>query len=398
MDEPDVVVVGAGISGLAFAWRAAGAGRRVLVLEKSPRVGGCLYSHRSDGHWFELGAHTVYNSYGGMLDIAADTGVTDALVERGEARAKFGLLRDGVITWLTPPKVLLQLSWLEVALRAPVGILRSKEGKTAAEYYSGLIGPRNFARILSPFFAAVPSQSADGFPASGPGSLFKKRPRKEDYPRSFGFEGGLQAVCDGVAAMDGVSVETGASVERIEPGRVWLAGGRSVEAGLIAVASPADVASSVLGTAYPELASAIGRVGMVEVESMGVRLARAACALPECAFVVPVGDVFFSAVTRDAFPDEKWRSFAFHFRPGTPSERKRTRIAEVLGVEPGELGEVVENRPRLPSPRVDHADVVRAIDRALTDASLAVTGNYFGGLAIEDCVQRSFQEWERVSG
>ena len=58
----------AGVSGLSYAFRAAKAGRKVLVIEReAARVGGCLHSHRlADGYWFELGAHTTYNSYGGF--------------------------------------------------------------------------------------------------------------------------------------------------------------------------------------------------------------------------------------------------------------------------------------------------------------------------------------------
>ena len=67
MASHDVLVVGGGISGLSLAWKAAQDGKRVLVLEKSARLGGCLHSERTaDGYWFELGAHTTYNSYGGL--------------------------------------------------------------------------------------------------------------------------------------------------------------------------------------------------------------------------------------------------------------------------------------------------------------------------------------------
>jgi oxygen-dependent protoporphyrinogen oxidase len=51
----------------------------------------------------------------------------------------------------------------------------------------------------------------------------------------------------------------------------------------------------------------------------------------------------------------------------------------------------------LPSPARDHAATVAAIDAAIP-AGLALTGNYFAGLAIEDCVARSKAEWARVAG
>ena len=247
----DVVVVGAGISGLSLAWKAAQDGKRVLVLEREGRVGGCLHSERTgDGYWFELGAHTTYNSYGAFLDVVVGGGVAGKIVERGPARAVFGLMREGQCRWLTPPKVLLELSWLEAAIHAPLGLLLPKKGQTVYSYYSRLLGRRNFDRVLGPFLAAVPSQRADGFPLEGPGSLFKKRPRRKEFIRSFGFDGGLQVVCDAAARTPGVTVETGVTVRTVtrqgDGFVVHAADGRSFEGAVAAVAIPPDGAAAVL--------------------------------------------------------------------------------------------------------------------------------------------------------
>src|SRR5512138_1633522 len=289
---PDVIVVGAGISGLSLAWRAAREGRQALVLERSQRVGGCFQSARTpDGFWFELGAHTTYNSYGQFLDVAVGAGVAGKIIERGPARAWFGLLRGNDAEWLTPYKVLLKLSWLEAALHFPFGVLRKKEGETMYSYYAHLIGRRNYDRLLSAFFAAVPSQKADGFPLEGPGSLFKKRTRKKEFPRSFGVDGGLQTVCDAAARLRGVTVETGVAVTAVAPRgdgfAVTTADGRSLEAPRVAVAGPLDASAAMLRAGFHELASAMSRVSTVTVDTVGVVLPRAKCWMRECAFVVP---------------------------------------------------------------------------------------------------------------
>ena len=52
----------------------------------------------------------------------------------------------------------------------------------------------------------------------------------------------------------------------------------------------------------------------------------------------------------------------------------------------------------MPAPALGHAEIVRDVDAALAGGRLAVTGNYFAGLAIEDCVLRSRAEWERIAG
>lgn len=402
MATADVIVVGGGISGLSLAWKAGQAGRRALVLEREARTGGCLDSvRRNDGYWFELGAHTVYNSYGAFLDVAVSGGVAGKIIQRGPARSSFGLLRDGRYGWLTPPKVLLELGWLEAALSFPVGIFQKKEGQTVASYYRRLIGRKNYDRVLSPFFAAVPSQSADGFPLEGAGSLFKKRPRREDFVRSFGFDGGLQLVCDAAARARGVSVETGVEVVRVARAgdgfAVSTADGRTLEAPAVAVAAPVDAAARMLRQDFPAAAAAIGKIAAVEVDSVGVVLPREKCWMPECAFLVPVGDVFFSAVTRDPFPDPRLRAFAFHFRAGLTREQRLARMSEVLRLPVSELGEPVERRRTLPSPALGHAERVAEIDRALAGGRLAITGNYFAGLAIEDCVLRSNEEWARIN-
>jgi UDP-galactopyranose mutase len=398
----DVIVVGGGISGLALAWKAASSGQRVLVLEREGRVGGCLHSHRTpDGYWFEMGAHTTYNSYGGLLDVVVGTGIAGDVVERGPARKVFGLLRGDEVRWLTPPRVLLELSWLEAAVHFPLGLARKKQGETMYSYYAGLVGRRNYDRLLSAFFAAVPSQKADGFPVEGPGSLFKKRPRRQEFPRSFGIRGGLQRVCDAVAAAPGVEVERGVTVTRV--GRagdgfvVATADGRSLTAPRCAVAVPPDQAAALLRDEFHELASAVSRVKTIDVESAGVVVPRGKTPLAECAFIVPVDDVFFSAVTRDPFPDPERRGFAFHFRPGVPREEKLARMAAVLRVPREALGEPVEARRTLPSPALGHGQIVAEVDRCVAGTRLAVTGNYFAGLAIEDCVLRSNAEWARIS-
>ena len=72
------------------------------------------------------------------------------------------------------------------------------------------------------------------------------------------------------------------------------------------------------------------------------------------------------------------------------------RAVPVKGRADAKLG-VTTRSTTLPSPTLGHDAVVAELDRGLAGTRLALTGNYFAGLAIEDCVARSKAEWTRVA-
>ena len=65
----DIVIVGSGISGMSLAYYCAMEKLNVLVVEKSDAMGGSFTTVNSNDYWLEMGAHTMYNSYGNFIDI-----------------------------------------------------------------------------------------------------------------------------------------------------------------------------------------------------------------------------------------------------------------------------------------------------------------------------------------
>jgi len=391
MTDRDVIVIGGGISGLSFAHRCAEAGLDVAVFEKTARLGGCIHSERlPSGYWFEMGAHTCYNSYGGLLQIIEKCGLKDRLTAR--AKVPFRLLKDDQLH-----SIVREINLWEALRSAPHIFTANKQGQTVQSYYSRLIGSENYRRALSPMLAAVPSQNADAFPAS---MLFKKRPRRKDVMRSFTLAGGLQTVIDAVADQSRISAETGIAVSSIAQENTTFAvttsDGRRFAAARLAIAVPPPRAAELLAEALPDLAARLAQIQTVTVRSVGVVVAGEKLTLPPVAGIVPVRDLFYSAVTRDTVPDDHYRAFAFHFRPDTPAETRIERITAVLGVERRHFEAIVERCTELPSPVLGHQQIVDDIDRLAADLPLFITGNYFAGLAIEDCVSRSFDEFDRL--
>ena len=85
--DPDVIVLGAGISGLNTAWLLEQQGLKVLVLEGRQRVGGRIMTLLDQPGYPEMGFNSMAEGYGRGIDAAQRAGVE--LVEVG-ARYRLG--------------------------------------------------------------------------------------------------------------------------------------------------------------------------------------------------------------------------------------------------------------------------------------------------------------------
>ncbi len=74
MGKHDVIVIGAGAAGLCAAAVLAKEGKKVLVLERSPFLGGRGMATNDEGYQLNLGAHLLEDSGSGMTKIMAHVG------------------------------------------------------------------------------------------------------------------------------------------------------------------------------------------------------------------------------------------------------------------------------------------------------------------------------------
>ena len=398
LGSPHLVVVGGGVAGAVLAWHAARAGRRVVVVESRPRFGGCLHSVRTaSGFWLELGAHTCYNSYGAFLEALEGCGLIGRLQPRGKPVLRF-LDGDAVAPGANLGLLLRRFDKLELLRAVPRWIGADPAGRTVREHYGRLVGRGNYERVLGPMLSAVPSQRADEFPAD---MLFKKRPRRKDVRRSFTLPDGLQTAVEALLTHERIDLLGGRAATAVTAAgdgfAVALDGGAEIEARAVALATPPGAAAALLRGVAPAAADLAARVLEVRVESVGFALPAGRSPLPYATFLIPLADVFRSVVTRDVVPDPDWRGFTLHFEPGLTRDEQVARAAAVLRVPRADLEPAGAAEHVLPAPRLGHAEIVRGIDAALAGRRLAVTGNWFGGLAIEDCALRSRAEWARLA-
>ncbi|MET0072079.1 MAG: FAD-dependent oxidoreductase [Candidatus Thiodiazotropha sp.] len=390
----DLLVVGAGISGLGMALMARRRGVQSLILEAGGHLGGAINSHRFETgegvFWAELGGHTCYNSYGNLLQLLQETGQLDSLQPKQKLR--YWLQHEGRLTSIPS-----RLNFPELLGVLPRLWMSGKEGRTVADYYGRIIGRRNFRRVLGPALDAVVCQPAADFPAD---ALFRKKPRRKEIVRSFTGPQGLQSFIEGMASQLEIRLHSPViGLERGESHYRVLLDNETIEAKSLALAVAPDIAAGILAGSMPGLAAPLQEIEMAAIESHSVLLKADRLALPPLAGIIGVADDFYSAVSRDLVPDDHYRAFTFHFRPEVLDETGRLgRICQVLGVDPDAIESQVSCSNRLPALRLGHAERVSRIDKALQGNPLALTGNWFSGVSIEDSLIRSNQECRRLFG
>ncbi len=390
----EVIIIGGGISGLSLAHFSAKAGFKPIVLEKNDSVGGSFnsypFSDNGNAFWLELGAHTCYNSYQNLLNIVEDCGLAGDMIPR--AKVPFTLLKDNELK-----SVFSVLNLFEAMVSVPKLFSLKKDGLSVRDYYSQIVGKNNYNNVLTHFFNAVPSQPTDDFPAD---LMFKSREKRKDVLKNYTFKQGLQSVAMAIANNPEIKVHTNQDVVGIEKEngeyKVHTSTGDWISAPYLAIAVPSAIASGLLEKAEPDIAGHLGALQSASVDSVGVMVKKSDLNLKPVAAIISPNDSFYSAVSRDTVPDDTYRGFAFHFKPGTSQQDKHKRILEVLGISDDKILQKEEALNTVPSLRLGHKDWLGKINQMVEGKNLLLTGNYYGGMAIEDCTSRSYEECRRL--
>ena len=160
--EKEVVVIGAGISGLATAYRLQKAGLDVLVLEKTASVGGSIQTERCDGFLIDCGPNSTLDTSPEIRGFVDELGLANRRVDANSRANRRYILRNGRLCPLpmSPPAFLSAklFSWpAKIRLFAEPFIRPAPPDKeeTIAEFVARRLGREFLDYAINPFIAGV---------------------------------------------------------------------------------------------------------------------------------------------------------------------------------------------------------------------------------------------------
>jgi oxygen-dependent protoporphyrinogen oxidase len=161
-NEYQVIIIGAGISGLAAAAWLDAAGLRVLVLESALQSGGVMRSERIDDFLIETGPNSLLETTPHIGELIALAGIQNQVVYPGGAGSKRYILRGGKIIPL-PMNPLAFLSTPLFSLKAKLRLLQepfikpvpATTEESIADFVRRRIGQEFLDYAINPFVAGV---------------------------------------------------------------------------------------------------------------------------------------------------------------------------------------------------------------------------------------------------
>src|SRR5277367_1811242 len=453
-----VAVIGAGISGLACAYRLQRLGLDVTVFESNSAAGGMIDSVEQNGVLFEAGPQS-FQGTPTLLDLIRELDL-ESLMQKADPRAPRYILLHGHLRKIPmSPQALLASTLLNPISRWKIASEPFKksrpptEEESVATFVRRKFGNEILEYLVAPFVSGVYAGDPEklslkaAFPTLDEwerhyGSVLrgamKSRPPKEQRtsaPPLCSFTHGVAALPRAMAAKlgDAMHYETRAvSIDLAGAGQHAGAGAglaceihivcngqeQSVTAGAVVVATPAYAAAHMLETSSPHLAQTLSGIAYAPVAVVACTYYRQQVGDPleGFGFLVPRGEKVRTLGT-------VWNSSLF---PGRAHEGSVTitsfiggatdpdvmnlheeniaaivteENARILGITGPPVETAVWKYPRaLPQYNLGHGHIVEAIHSGeRTSPGLFFAGNYLEGPAVGKCVENGFQTAEVVS-
>ncbi|HKN61972.1 MAG TPA: protoporphyrinogen oxidase [Candidatus Acidoferrales bacterium] len=444
------IVIGAGISGLACAYRLKQLGIGVTLLEGQERAGGLIGTVKKDGFLFESGPQS-FQGTDPLLNLIRELGIEGEL-QQADPRASRYILRGGRLQRVPmSPQGLLASSLLNPKSRWKIAsepfrrtAPPSKE-ESVADFVRRKFGHEILEYLVAPFVSGVYAGDPEklslraAFPTleewerqygSVVRGAMKSRPAKGERkgpPPLYSFRNGLATLMQALrqnlgealhegAAVNGIS-RTAASDNEYEVRFTRSSVAETIPASGVVIATPAYTASHLVMAMSSSMSQALSGIAYapVAVVAAGYHVQQIGLPLDGFGFLVPrnekirtLGTVWNSSL----FPGRAPEGFLTitSFIGGATDleiiEKSESEVAtivgrdnaRILGIEGLPVAQAVWKYPKaLPQYNLGHGHLIEAArdaERALPGLFLA--GNYLDGPAIGKCVEQGFRTAESV--
>ena len=452
--DSDVLVIGAGLSGLVAAFRARKAGLSVTVLEARARPGGVIGSERRGGVLLERGPNSGLDTTPLINALLTDLGIADQRVDGSRESSRRYVVRGGRLVALpTSPGAFLGTPLFstraKLRLFAEPFIRKSPADaeESIAQFVRRRLGSEFLDYAIEPFVAGIYAGDPEqlSVPAAFPrlhaleqryGSLIKgaimgARERKKSADKakntaaSFSFREGMQTLTDALGHAVG-GIECDVRVGTIQPGADGMFTVTGERAGTslvrraraVIVATPAYAAADLVRAVAPEAAAALAAIPYPPVTVVGSAYRRTDIAHPldGFGFLAPakerpavLGSLFSSTMFEGRAPADTVVLTTFVGGRRNP-ELATAGDENLASAVHGELVRLVGARAQplwreitrwaraIPQYTMGHLGRIAAVEQAeRVVPGLYFCANYRGGVSIGDCVKAGHAIAERVA-
>lgn len=412
---PDVVVIGAGITGLTCAYRLQKLGFDVLVVESGNRTGGVIRSEQIAGHLVEWGPGSLLPTEH-TFSLLDELGLLPDLIEANPKSPRYIVVNGQMKTVPLGP---LSFGGVIRALTEPFVRTKSEGDESIAGFFRRRFGPQAHDRLVAPFVAGIYAGDTEklSIGATFPrmlevereyGSLMtgmlrgKSKSPKSATPRRpsrvSSFPQGLEVLPKRMA--EGLTIRLNATDIRI---------GTDVHPRATVVAVPAYRAGEIFQETNPEIATALSTIEYAPIVVAATSLPLEGLTEPHRGFGFLVakgerlnmlGTVFNSSLFTDRAPQNRLLLTSF-LGGATKPEAFDWPDQRVWDVVCSELKQVLKSsvapepvalfrhRRAIPQYTIGHKARVSALRGELKRCpGLFIAGNFLDGVSVPSCMEQ----------
>lgn len=456
LNKCDVVIIGAGISGLAAAHWIKKAGYSVRIIEKANRAGGSVQTDHHDGFLIEHGPNSGLETNPLIKKLSEDLGILDQMIYANEEGNNRYIVRDGTLHSLpmAPTKFLSTRLFSTSAKFRVLGELFTGKAdpdkkETVAEFVSRRLGSEFLDYAINPFVAGVfagdPTELSvrAAFPKlvaleDNYGGIFKgvikgKKERKKrakegeeskQSAKMFSYTNGLSTLPDALSDEYKDSLMLNTSVTEIAASdNAWTVSyttegdSATIDTDAVLLALPAYSAAELIKNIDTQTANTLGQIPYAKAVMIfsGYKKSSIPIDLDGFGYLIPekenrniLGTIWTSTIFQGRAP-EGYVAFTT-FMGGRRQPEKielddsqllsemKSDFQSLMGIESDPEMTFIRRWPKaIPQYTLGHLDREEQMNTFESNhPGLFITGNHRGGISVADCIKNSLPRAESI--